>query len=146
MNQNRLNRWNGTHTHTHTRAHTHALGIFSIGNNFVNVIYSPEIFIKLQKSSWKFFNGVHVSTAQKFQLSPKWPFQELMLNIFSTKSSDVVEARRGNTHLGTYFLLLSHRLDASRHFLAYFLVISDHVWHLNFTDCFGGKRFSFGYQ
>ena len=38
--------------------------------------------------------------------------------------------------------LLSHRLDASRHFLANFSVILDHIWHLNFTDCFGGKSFT----
>ena len=28
-------------------------------------------------------------------------------------------------------------LDASRHFLANFLVILNHILHLNFTDCFG---------
>ena len=47
-----------------------------------------------------------------------------------------VEARRGQTHLGTYFSTQS-RLDASRHLLANFLVILDHTLHLNFTDCFG---------
>ena len=33
-------------------------------------------------------------------------------------------------------------LAASRHFLATFLVILDQIWHLNFTDCFGGKGFA----
>ena len=46
-------------------------------------------------------------------------------------NSDVAE----ETHLGTYFLLC-HRLDASRHFLANLLAISNHVWHLNVADCF----------
>ena len=35
--------------------------------------------------------------------------------------------------------LLIHKLDASRHFLANFLVILDHIIHLKFTDCFAGK-------
>ena len=35
--------------------------------------------------------------------------------------------------------LLSRRLNASRHFLANFLVVVDYFLHLNFTDCFGGK-------
>ena len=48
----------------------------------------------------------------------------------SVASSDVVEARRGYTHLGTYF--------STKHFLANFLAILDHIWHLNFTDSFGG--------
>ena len=39
--------------------------------------------------------------------------------------------------------LLSHRLEPSRHFLANFLVISDHIWHLNITDCFRGKGLAF---
>ena len=37
------------------------------------------------------------------------------------------------------FFLLCHRLDASRHFLANFLVISNHIRHLSFTDCFEGE-------
>ena len=43
--------------------------------------------------------------------------------------SDVVEARHGETHhdLGTYVFLLSYRLDAFRHFLATFLVISHSI-------------------
>ena len=45
--------------------------------------------------------------------------------------------------LSTCFLL-SHRLDASRHVLANLLVISDDIWHLNFTDCFGDKGFALG--
>ena len=39
------------------------------------------------------------------------------------------------------FCLLGRRLDTSWHFLANFLVISNRLWHLNFTDCFGGKVF-----
>ena len=27
----------------------------------------------------------------------------------------------------------------ARYLLANFLVISDYIWHLNFTDCFGGE-------
>ena len=30
-------------------------------------------------------------------------------------------------------------LDASRHVLANFLEILDHILYLNFTDCFGGE-------
>ena len=69
--------------------------------------------------------------------------------------SDLVEARRGQTHLGTYFstqsqarriqaliFLLSHRLDASRHFSANFLIISDYIRLLNSTDCFGDECFA----
>ena len=43
-------------------------------------------------------------------------------------TSDVVEAQV--------------RLDASRQFLANFLVILNHIEHLNFTDCFGGVGFA----
>ena len=50
-------------------------------------------------------------------------------------------SRHDQTHLGTYFLL-SLKLDASRHFLANILLILDHILHLNFTDCFGGKGFA----
>ena len=38
-----------------------------------------------------------------------------------------------------FIFLLSHRLDASWHFLANFLVILDHILLLNFTDGFGGE-------
>ena len=38
--------------------------------------------------------------------------------------------------------MLSHRLDASRHFLANFLVISGRILNLNFTNYFGGKGFA----
>ena len=38
--------------------------------------------------------------------------------------------------------LFRHRLDASRHFLASFSVISDHVLQLNFADFLGGKGFA----
>ena len=34
------------------------------------------------------------------------------------------------------------RLDTSRHFLANFLEISDHILHLKFTDWLKGKGFS----
>ena len=76
-----------------------------------------------------------------------------LFHIPSTYSySDIVEARLGQArlgsarlcqeHLGTFIFLLRKRLDASRHFLANFLVISDHIWHKNFTDCFGGRGFA----
>ena len=42
--------------------------------------------------------------------------------------------------------LFSHRLDASRHFLANFLVIFDHIRHLSFTECFGGKGVALDYN
>ena len=42
--------------------------------------------------------------------------------------------------------LLRQRLDASRHFLANFLVILDDILHLNFTDCFWRQRFCFKFQ
>ena len=38
--------------------------------------------------------------------------------------------------------LLSHWLDASRHFLANFLVILNCIWHLNFTDFFRSESFA----
>ena len=43
--------------------------------------------------------------------------------------------------ISSYFIL-SYRLDASKHFLENFLVISDRFWHKNFTDCFGGESFA----
>ena len=43
---------------------------------------------------------------------------------------------------GHLIFLLSHRLDASRHFLAIFIVIFDHIGHLNFTDGFEGEGFA----
>ena len=42
--------------------------------------------------------------------------------------------------------LVSHRLDTSRHLVAIFLVTLDHIQHLSFTECFGGKCFVFDFN
>ena len=62
--------------------------------------------------------------------------------------SDVVKARRGQTHLGTYLsYYVTGQKQASRHFLTNFLVISNRIQHSNFTDCFGGDSLAcFRYQ
>ena len=49
-----------------------------------------------------------------------------------------MEARRGYTHLGTYF--------STKHFLANFLVILDHILYLNFTDCIGEEGLALDYN
>ena len=41
------------------------------------------------------------------------------------------------------FFLVSHRLDATRHFVAIFLVTLDHIQHLSFTECCEGKGYVF---
>ena len=54
-------------------------------------------------------------------------------------STTVMQWRLGVTRrIQALLFLLSRRLDTSRHSLVNFLVISGHIWHLNFTDCFGG--------
>ena len=40
------------------------------------------------------------------------------------------------------FFLLSYRLDASRHFLANFLVTLDYIYILTSTDCLGAEGFA----
>ena len=71
------------------------------------------------------------------QFIPKY----LFLRQIRIMISNVVEARCGQTHLGTCFVI-SHRLDTSRHFLANLFVILDQISHLNYTDCFGDKDFA----
>ena len=52
-------------------------------------------------------------------------------------TSEVVEARRDQTHLGTYF---STRPQARRIQALLNNFLMGHILHLNFTDCFGDNR------
>ena len=62
--------------------------------------------------------------------------------ILSTHDYDFTYFRACSDIVVALIFLLSHRLDTSKHFLANFLVISNHMWHLNFTDYFGNKGFT----
>ena len=52
--------------------------------------------------------------------------------------SEVVEVRRGQTHLGTYFSAQSQARRIQARCSKFFSILG----HLNFTDCFGGKGFA----
>ena len=65
------------------------------------------------------------------------------LDLFPRAQKPVMQWRLGAARrIQALPFLLSHKLDASRHFLANFFAVSNHFWHLNFTDCLGGEGFA----
>ena len=120
--------------------------LFKIKENLEikNILYfGLELRIKYSSLNVGFiWNKIKLMQQKSWEISLNNSNMIFLNFVQEIKASDVVEARCGQRHLGTYFLV-SHKLDAFRHLFANFLVISGHIWHLNFTHCFGEKRFCF---